>query len=166
MPRKYRNMKFEVLQGCLAVGFAAAVMLPGCGGQAEAQLDDYLEELEFHAPLELVKEVEIGIYRFSSAAYRQDASGSEVLPIWVQIHFKLYAEAVHEDESAILDACERRRGMLDDAVLTVFRKASIEELSDNRWTVLKSKLIDTIRPLLGGTQVRQIFFDDFGWEPI
>jgi hypothetical protein len=144
----------------------AVAMLSGCSGQPEVKLDDYLDELEFNTPLESVQEVEIGYYRISCAARHQDRSGRETLPVWVQVKFTLFAETSDRDENSILAACERHRGMLDDAIITVIRKASIDEFSDNRWAAIKSKLIDTIRPLLGGYRVRQIFFDDFSWEPI
>lgn len=158
----YRSLRTIAL-GLVAIG---ALLISGCGGQTEAKLEDYLEELEFDTPLDSVKEVEIGTYRFSSAARHQDPSGRESEPIWVQIRFKLNAEADYQEEKAIIAACERHRGMLDDAIITVFRKASIDELDDNRWAALKSKLIDTIRPLLGENRIRQISFDDFGYEPI
>jgi len=112
------------------------------------------------------RKVELGSYRISCAARHQDRSGREALPLWVQVKFKLSAETSKHDENTILAASERHRGRLDDAIITVFRRASIDELSDNRWAAIKSKLIDTIRPLLGGNRVRQIFFDDFSWEPI
>ncbi|MCA9229064.1 MAG: flagellar basal body-associated FliL family protein [Planctomycetales bacterium] len=151
---------------CCTIVLLAVLALSGCGGEEQVQLDDYLEELELDAPKESVTEVEIGSYRFSCAARHQNSSGRETEPVWVQVRFRLYAGAAHDDESAILAACERHRGMLDDAIITVFRKASIDELSDNRWAALRSKVIDTIRPLLGENRVRQIFFDDFQWEPI
>jgi len=166
MSKEFRNWKSKLLQSGWALGLAAITLLSGCGGQSEVELDVYLDELELSAPLESVKEVEIGSYRISCAARHQDRSGREAMPIWVQVQFTLFAEASHHNENAILAACERHRGRLDDAIITVFRKASIDELSDNRWAAIKSKLIDTLRPLLGGTRVRQIFFNDFSWEPI
>jgi len=166
MSQAHQHLKTSMLRGCLAVCFAAIVMLPGCGGQPEVKLNDYLDELEFDAPQESVKKVDIGSYRISCAAHHQDRSGREALPLWVRVKFKLSAETSKHDENTILAASERHRGMLDDAIITVFRRASIDELSDNRWAAIKSKLIDAIRPLLGGNRVRQIFFDDFSWEPI
>ncbi len=160
-----QKMNFFNLIWCV-VAVVAAVLLPGCGGEAEAKLDDYLEELELESPHQSVTEVEVGSYRFSCASRHKDRSGRELEPVWVQVTFALYASAAHRDESAILAACERHRGMLDDAILTVFRKASIDELSDNSWAALKSKVIDTIRPLLGDRRIRQVFFRDFNWEPI
>ena len=144
----------------------ALLLLPGCGGDKGVELNDYLDELEFNAPLKSVKEVEVGQYRIACAARYQDRSGREALPVWVQVNFVLYAEGSSQDENALLAACERHRGLLDDAVIRVFRNASIDELSDNRWAAIKSKLIDKIRPLRGEHRVRQIFFNDFGWEPI
>ncbi len=166
MNKKHHKWHPEYRQGWFALCFVVVMLLPGCGGQPDIKLNDYLDELEFNSPLESVKEVEIGRYRISCAARYQDRSGRESLPLWVQVNFTLFAEGSGQDENAILAACERHRGMLDDAIITVFRRASIDELSDNRWAAIKSKLIDRIRPLLGGYRVRQIFFNDFGWEPI
>jgi len=166
MQKHHPSWNRESLWCCLVVCFSVVVTLAGCGGPTKVKLEDYLGELEFNAPLESVQGVEIGRYRISCAARHQDQSGRETLPLWVQVKFTLIAEASKQDENVILAASERHRGMLDDAIITVFRRASIDELSDNRWAALKSKLIDTIRPLLGGHRVRQIFFDNFGWEPI
>ena len=150
----------------LFAALVAAVVLPGCGGETEPKLDDYLEELELESPHESVTEVELGVYRFSCAARHKDPSGRELEPVWVQVSFTLYASTSYRDESTILAACERHRGMLDDSILTVFRKASIDELADNSWAALRSKVIDTVRPLLGEHRIRQIFFKNFSWELI
>jgi hypothetical protein len=166
MDQKHQKWRPECRQAWFTLCFAMVMLLPGCGGQPDIKLNDYLDELELNAPLKSVKEVEIGHYRISCAARYQDRSGREALPLWVRVNFTLLAEGSSQDENAILAACERHRGKLDDAIITVFRRASIDELSDNRWAAIKSKLIDRIRPLLGGDRVRQIFFNDFGWEPI
>lgn len=158
-------MNISHLTICVALS-AVVLVLTGCGGEAKVTLEDYLAELELETPLESVAEVEIGSYRFSCAARHKNPSGVETEPIWVQVTFKLYAGAAHRDKSSILAACERHRGMLDDAILTVFRQASIDELEDNSWAALKSRVIDTVRPLLGESKVRQVFFENFSWEPI
>jgi flagellar basal body-associated protein FliL len=71
-----------------------------------------------------------------------------------------------EEKKAVGAACERHRGMLDDAIITICREASKEELDDSRWATLKSRMLDQIRPILGDERIRQLSFADFGWEPI
>jgi len=146
---------------------SAALLLTGCGGEEVAKLEDYLEELEFDRPLESVKEIKVNSYRFPCAARHRDAAGAEVPPMWVQMKFDLYVIAAEEDESAVLASIERHRGMIDDTVLSVCRRSSIDQLQDNRWATIKSRLLEAIRPLLGEDRVRQITFTySAPWEPI
>jgi hypothetical protein len=153
--------------GGLLTLLSAALLLPGCGGQEVAKLEDYLEELEFDRPLESVKEIMVNAYRIPCAARHHDAAGREVAPMWVQLKFKLYVVVAEEHEQAVQASIERHRGMLDDTVLTICRRSSIDQLLDNRWTALKSRLLDGIRPLLGEERVRQIaIVYSSPWKPI
>ncbi len=153
------------------VGFltllATGLLLPGCGGEKVVHLDDYLEELEFDRPLESVKEIKVNSYRFPCAARYHDAAGRELPPKWVQMKFDLYVIAAEEDESAVLASIERHRGMLDDTVIAICRRSSIDELQDSRWSTIKSRMLDGIRPLLGEKRIRQIALEySAPWEPI
>ena len=146
---------------------SAALLLAGCGGEEVAKLEDYLEELEFDRPLESVKEIQVNSYRIPCAARHHDASGREVPPMWVQLKFELYVIVAEEHGKAVEASIDRHRGMLDDMVLTVCRGSSIDQLQDNRWTTLKSRLLDGIRPLLGEERVRQIaIVYSSPWKPI
>ena len=146
---------------------AAALLLPGCGGEKVVQLDDYLEELEFDRPLESVKEIKVNSYRIPCAARHHDAAGRDLAPMWVQMKFDLYVIAAEEDEKAVLAGIERHRGMLDDTIIAICRRSSIDQLQDNRWSTIKSRLLDGIRPLLGDKRVRQIsLVYSAPWEPI
>lgn len=162
---RQENMKARRLLGLMAV--LSAVMLVGCGGEEVAKLEDYLEELEFDRPLESGKEIKVNSYRFPVAAGLRNEAGADISPMWVQMKFDLYVIATEEDEKVVLAAIERHRGMLDDTVLSICRQSSIEQLQDNRWSSLKTRLLEAIRPLLGKTRVRQIAFDySAPWEPI
>ncbi len=146
---------------------SAALLLPGCGGEEVVQLDDYLEELEFDRPLESVKEIKVNTYRIPCAARHHDAAGREVPPMWVQMKFELYVIAAEEDEKAVLAGIERHRGMLDDTIITICRRSTMDQLQDNRWATIKSRLLEGIRPLLGEERVRQItIVYSAPWEPI
>lgn len=150
----------------LAIVASALLVLPGCGGVEEAKLDDYLEVLDFNKPMESLTEVQLGNYRVSSATRTQEGSKSNAQRTWVQITCKLYVIVAPEDASIVTKAYQRHRGMFDDTIVQIFRSATIDELSDPRWSTIKSRLADFARPILGEGRIHQIAVDDFGWEPI
>ena len=141
-------------------------LMSGCGGEPAAKLDDYLEELEFDTPLDSSQEIELGTHVISIAARDRDKLNRKPPAHWVQVRFKLIAVVAPKDGAAVRAACDRHRGMLDDAILRIFRSSTIGELTDTRWATLKSRVIDSIRPILGGERVRQIVFLDYICEPI
>jgi hypothetical protein len=159
------------LLAAIIVAFAM-VLLVGCSEVEQAPFEVFLTDLDAEASLENADELLLGKYDIASALplpehvladYDED---EEVEPLWVQIRFRLYAIVPPEDKKAVQAACKRHRGMLDDAVVTVCREASKEELDDSRWATLKSRLLDQIRPILGDERIRQLSFADFGWAPI
>jgi len=144
-----------------------ALLLSGCGSEKSVQLEDYLEELEFDRPLESVKEIKVNSYRIPCAAHHLDAAGRDLPPMWVQMKFDLYVIAAEEDENAVLAGIERHRGMLDDTIIAICRQSTVDQLQDSRWTSIKSRLLEGIRPLLGEARVRQIsLVYSTPWEPI
>jgi hypothetical protein len=123
------------------------------------------------ASLDSAEELLLGTYDIASALPALERRTSEdddeeVEPLWVKVRFELYAIVAPEDRKTVEAACERHRGMLDDAVVTICREASKEELDDSRWATLKSRLIDALRPILGDDRLKQLSFVDFGWEPL
>lgn len=144
----------------------ACFLLAGCGGEKKSQLDVYLDELEVERSLEAVKEVSIGTYGIASVLHLQGKSREEANTLWVHLRFELVAIVDPSDEKAVLAAVERHRGMMDDTIISVCRKATKEELEDNRWATLKSRMLDAIRPILGDNRLRQLTFNDFNCQPI
>jgi len=149
------------------------ILIAGCTKVEKQKFDSYLDELDVDASLDSAEEVALGTYNIASALPRPETHSiadeeeeDETEPLWVQVHFELYAIVAPEDKKAVLAACERHRGMLDDTVVTICREASKDELDDSRWATLKSRIIDAIRPILGDGRIRQLSFVDFGWEPI
>jgi hypothetical protein len=151
---------------CLTVVAAVLTILPGCGGVEEAKLEDYLEELDFSKPMESHAEVRLGDYRVSSAAGKQEGSKRDAELTWVQISCKLYVIVEPKNVDVVTEAYERHRGMFDDTIVQIFRSATIDELTDPRWSALKSRLSDFARPILGEDRVHQVVINDYGWEPI
>ena len=142
------------------------LLFTGCGSVEKSQFDEYLDELEFERKLDSVEEISLGTYGIASALPIEGTSREEENILWVHLNFQLFAIVAPADEKAVLAATERHRGMLDDTIITVCRKATKEELEDSRWTILKSRMIDAIRPILGSNRIRQLTFVDFNWQPI
>jgi hypothetical protein len=149
-------------------GFAMLLALAptlGCGGDDAALLGSYLDELEFNAPLESAVSISLGEFDVPAPTNikRIGSDGVEHL-VWMRIHFELFAETLPQHESAVLAELERHRGALNDAVLSIVRSASTDELTDPRSTALRMKLSEATRPLLGEDEVRQLVLFDHTTE--
>lgn len=150
---------------------AAFIALVGCSKPQVEPFDAFLDELDVEASLDSAEEILLGTYDIASALpapqhslKNKDDDDDE--PLWVQVKFELYAIVAPKDKKAVVAACERHRGMLDDTIVTICREASKADLDDSRWATLKSRLIDAIRPILGDDRIRQLSFSDFSWQPI
>jgi hypothetical protein len=148
---------FRLRLGGAMLLVAAVVVLPGCGDEAQARLEDYLMELEFDTPLDSTSEIKLGDYIMSVAArQKQETARNQTKRQWVQLRFTMYAIVDPENESAVRSEIARHQGLLDDTILTVCRDASLDELTDNNWVIMKSRIIDRIRPILGQDRLRQL----------
>lgn len=143
-----------------------AALLAGCKEEKQTTFADILEKLDAADTLGTAVEVELGDYCVSSAIPVVSAEDQEKRSVWVQIKFKLYALVNPKDKQAVLQACKKQRGKLDDIVMTVSRKATLEELKDSRWVAFKSRLIDALRPVLGDQRIQHLTLDDFVLSPI
>jgi hypothetical protein len=130
----------------------------GRDGDDRARLGDYLDDLEFNAPLEATANVSLGTFDVPAAT--QVKRGRTTRTIWIRLSFELFAETAPEDESAVAEAAERRRGALNDAFLTIIRTSSTDELTDPRLSALKLRMTEAARPLLGDRKVRQLVLDN------
>jgi flagellar basal body-associated protein FliL len=114
-------------------------------------------ELEFDTPLDSTSEIKLGNYVMSIAArQQQDVSRAHSNRQWVQLRITMHVIVDPENESAVRSEIERHKGLLDDTILTVCRNASLDALSDNGWVIMKSRIIDNIRPILGQDSLRQL----------
>ena len=91
-----RDRALSALRQMLVISMIlTALGLPGCGGDVQAKLEDYLEELEFDAPLEAVKVIQLGeSHRISIAARKQAYVEGDEEPVWVQFKFKLFVNRI------------------------------------------------------------------------
>lgn len=161
------------------LGLFCTLALIGCSSTDEPRISDYLDQLEFSAPTESITNVSIGRFAVpipERPAHDQpppvdllaqtDAATSEetwTSPAYrLQVKFELVAETTPEFEADVVEAIERRRGLIRDAVLTTCRSISPDELADPRFAVLKSRLSDELRPLLGQGKIRQLVVESYG----
>ncbi len=150
-----------------ALVFAAVCcLLGGCGGSGDAPLDDYLEGLDFAAPVESGVAIPVGGRHSISIAAKEQVAGQGEKIVWVQLRFRLFVVVEPEHEAVVLAATQRHVGLIQDTVMKVCRKLTLEELKDHRHTLLKTHLIDALRPLLGQNRIQQLVINDDSWEAI
>jgi hypothetical protein len=139
-----------------AVCFAAATaaLATGCGGSDVPRLGDSLQEIEFNEPLDSAAYVPLGKFDVPAATRIKREGATRTL--WLRLNFELLAETSPRNESAVTAAAERHRGALNDAVLTIIRTSSTDELTDPRLSALKLRMTEAARPMLGEGQMRQL----------
>jgi hypothetical protein len=137
-------------------------MLPGCGGSDATLLGSYLSEVEFDAPLESAVTVSLGNFNIPTPAVTKVDGHART--VWVHISFELVAEALPEHEAAVARALGEQRGAIHDAVLSIVRTSSADELADPRSSALRMRVTEAVRPLLGGDKVRQFILFKYNAE--
>ena len=133
---------------------ACAVL--GCSAEKDAKLEDYLEEIEYVAPLNSTVEVALGKYSIPIAARSNNEANQETQITWIRMKFHLYAVVANENEVKVEKAWEDNRGLFHDGVLKICRGATLDEVTDRRLTAIKLRLTDLSRSLLGGKRIRQL----------
>jgi hypothetical protein len=143
---------------------ALFVACAGCGGSDQARLGDYLDELEFDAPLDSARSVSLGKFDVPVHLKTEGATGAH--GVWIRLSFDLYAETSPEDEAALVAAAQHHRGPLNDALLTVIRTSSPDDLTDPRAAALKLRMTEVARPLLGERLMRQLVIPNLMTEQL
>ena len=141
--------------------------LPGCGGDDAAPLGSYLDEIELNAPSESAAAIPLGEFNIPSPTNvkRKGTDGVDHT-VWMRTKFSLFAETLPKNESEVLAEAELHRGAINDAVLSIVRSASTDELTDPRLTALRMRLTETTRPLLGDDKLRQLVLYNHTTEPL
>ncbi len=137
---------------------ACGSLAAGCGGGDELLLGEYLSELQIDAPLESAVYVSLGV--FDVPATMRVTPDGVPRTMWIRLSFELFAEAAPQYESAVTTAVEQHRGALNDALLTIIRTSSTDELTDPRLSALKLRMTEAARPMLGENKVRQLVLKD------
>ena len=158
------------LWGAVARKVAAAILaatLPGCGGDDAALLGSYLDEIELNAPSESTASIPLGEFNIPSPTNvkRKGTDGVDHT-VWMRTKFSLFAETLPKNESEVLAEAELHRGAINDAVLSIVRSASTDELTDPRLSALRMRLTETTRPLLGDDKLRQLVLYNHTTEPL
>jgi hypothetical protein len=160
-----RRAVSERARAFLAALLAAA--LSGCGGDDAALLGSYLDEIELNAPSESAAAIALGDFNIPSPTNvkRKGTDGVE-RTVWMRTKFSLFAETLPKNESDVQAEAELHRGAVNDAVLSIVRSASTDELTDPRLTALRMRLTETTRPLLGDDKLRQLVLYNHTTEPL
>jgi hypothetical protein len=148
-----------------AVAAALVALTVGCGGSEVARLSDYLDDVEFDAPLESAAYVSLGRYDVPAPMAVKPAEGG-ARTVWVRLSFELFAETAPDDEQAVAAAAQRHRGAINDSLLSIIRTSSTDELTDPRLGALKLRMTEATRPLLGERKLRQLWLDDIDNLPM
>lgn len=137
----------------------------GCSKAEGPKLVDYLEEIEFDVPLETASYVSLGKFDIPIAATQKPTDAApEIAPdeaFWIRLQFELQAETDPENEAAVAAEAEAHRGAMSDAVISIVRTSSVDELADPRLSAVKARLTDFARPMLGEGRVRQLVLNEF-----
>lgn len=144
----------------LALICAALALTAGCGGDDATRLRSYLDEFEFNAPLEEAGSISLGKFDVPVTAHLRGNGEDGGRTIWIRLTFELFAETTPENEASLQEAAEQHRGALNDALLTIIRTSSTDELTDPRLSALKLRMTEAARPLLGERRLRQLWLDD------
>jgi hypothetical protein len=157
-------MPASIIRDSLLAGLALLATL-GCSKSEGPKLVDFLEEIEFDVPLETASYVSLGKFDIPIAATQQPTDAApESAPdeaFWMRLQFELTAETDPDNEAAVAAAAEAHRGAMSDAVISIVRTSSVDELADPRLSAVKARLTDVARPMLGEERVRQLVFNEF-----
>jgi hypothetical protein len=152
---------------CALLACGALIALAGCGGAKSGRLVDYLDELEFDVPLETAAYVSLGRFDVPIATSKASTRASKFVQqidegglVWMRLQFELTAETTPQQEKAVAAAVEKHRGLLNDAVLTIVRTSTVDELADSRLAAVQARISELARPLLGESRVRQLVLND------
>jgi hypothetical protein len=161
--RRYRHIR----RVYAAIASGALIAFAGCDGAQSGRLVDYLDELEFDVPLESATYVSLGRFDIPIATSKESTPASKFVQqfdergmVWMRLQFELTAETMPQHEKAVLEAAEKHRGTLNDAVLTIVRTSTVDELADPRMAAVHARISEVVRPLLGESRVRQLVFND------
>ena len=143
----------------------ACVLITGCDSEAEIQLEEYLNEIEYVAPLNSTVEVSFGQYSIPIVARPKGEPQSGPRIQWLRLQFDLYAVAV-EDEEEISQAWEHQRGRFRNETINVCRAATLDDVVDLRLVTIKSHLIDLARSVFGKKRIRQLLFTNIITEAV
>jgi hypothetical protein len=134
----------------------ACALITGCGSESEVQLEEYLDEIEYVAPLNSTVEVPFGQYSIPIVArpLSEPQSGPRIQ--WIRLKFDLYAVVAVADEAEIHQAWEHHRGSFRDQTISVCRAATLDDVVDLRLAAIKSRLTDLARSVFGKKRIRQL----------
>lgn len=140
-------------------------LLLGCSDKIEVELSDYLEEIEFVAPLNSTVEVPLGEYSIPISVLSDDEN-QEIAIRWIRMKFKLHAVVTNENQSRVEVALTQNRGLYHDGVLKICRSATLDDITHPNLTAIKLRLTDLSKNLLGKKDIHQLLCTSIVTEAI
>jgi hypothetical protein len=134
----------------------------GCADNEQPLLAEYLSGVEVDVALESKAYVELGEFDVPLTIGHRARRGKQ--PVRMRLRLVLSAEADPNCKEAVQNAYDRHRGAINDAVVTLIRRSSADDLADPRLSAIKGRMFAAIRPLLGGEGVRQLVLNDIRTE--
>lgn len=141
---------------------AVALGAAGCGGEARAR-NEFDRIAAIPTGDELV-EVELGAFVVPvPLALDPSTPGSERVNI-VEIKVELFAVVEPSQRKQVKTLLKRHEGRIRDSVIRVCRNTTRDDLVEGQKSTLKTRLLDAVRPHLGGKVVRRVGLRHVGLE--
>lgn len=155
MQRPNMNSRFHNwLRWCfLAVGCCA---LWGCQSKSAFEFD----QMDMLLGEEDLAEFPLGEYRIPIPLVDNRAAGPVVRTNRLELDFHLYALVSPKEEAEMEEAWNRHEGVIRDQVISICRRATVEELQEPELVTLKARLTDVLAAQLGEKRLRQLLIAD------
>ena len=139
-----------------------AAWLGGCGGRSTYEFD----ELDLTPAHDELSEFSLGHYAIPMPTVKSYGPGGNVTSNHVEFAFELHALVTRDYEAKLSALWERHRGNIRDRVIRVCRNATLEELREPEFAMLKARLTDAIQAELGRRSIRRLLLTDVAMREI
>lgn len=134
----------------------ACCALLGCDSKSSFELD----QLDVAPAEEELAEFPLGEYKIPIPLTDNCEQSTIVRRNRIEFDFQLFALVSPKEESQFEDAWNRHEGVIRDQVISICRRATVEELQEPELVTLKARLTDVLASQLGEKRLRQILITD------
>jgi hypothetical protein len=141
---------------CWSAFAAGCCALLGCQSKTSFELD----QLDVAPAEEELTEFPLGEYKIPIPLADDRDQTTIVRRNRLEFDFQLFALVSPKEESQFEDAWNRHEGVIRDQVISICRRATVEELQEPELVTLKARLTDVLASQLGEKRLRQILITD------